>query len=385
MPALPAINRLRTDLSAPLDVLDTVAWVVTTEGWPAAGIFSVDQEIVAYTGLTENTFTGLTRAFDNTLPAYHRAQARVDLRITAKHLNDAAFINPLPTPLPVGGIQAGSTFPVRLSVQEMLESLLYPYQIPSIVDFWLVETGSPYQQVGVGDPAGRVFVVELGEVLPSNIEFNFTMLNPENVQITSPGEYELFQDFPEFNTLLAQSSGSPISYSSSPGIGPFDIPTTVPFRITFTDTNGITRDQTAFMVWTTRCYTGSVPLADPDLVSPDVLNSFLTTADNQLANVWAWKEPGWKWLMVGEIDGSPSGSPSPSQSAAGWINDIREVENNFEIPMADFTDHPAFFNQDDQGFFYATKTYTNTFGVTFTLRVYRTKHFYHAPLETKIT
>lgn len=126
MPALPAINNLRTVLSLPLSAVDTVATVAFTVGFPDVGIFSVEDEILAYTGRTPTTFTGLTRGYDGSIATTHVAGLTCSLRIIAKHLNDAAFINPLPTTVDVGGIPAGTTFPDRVTVQELIDRLLYP-------------------------------------------------------------------------------------------------------------------------------------------------------------------------------------------------------------------------------------------------------------------
>ena len=42
------------------------------------------------------------------------------------------FINPNPTPITVGGISTGSTFPTEQTVQQMFDKLLYPYTVPSL-------------------------------------------------------------------------------------------------------------------------------------------------------------------------------------------------------------------------------------------------------------
>jgi hypothetical protein len=130
VPALPAVNNLRTFLTAPMTAMDVVAVVGFTTGFPDAGVFSLEDEAIAYTGRTPTTFTGLTRGFDGTLAVGHAASVVCSLRIIAKHLNDAGFLNAAPMALPVGGIPAGSTFPERLSVQEMLQQLLYGPQTP---------------------------------------------------------------------------------------------------------------------------------------------------------------------------------------------------------------------------------------------------------------
>ena len=137
MPALPAINNLRAVLQRQLLATDTTAMVVSTAGWPSYGVFSVDKEVIAYTSLTPTAFNGLVRGSDGTLANAHSAGSILGLRIIAKHLNDAAFINLLPSTVGVGGIPVGSTFPNRLSVQEMFQLLLYPNRGPEQVSLGL--------------------------------------------------------------------------------------------------------------------------------------------------------------------------------------------------------------------------------------------------------
>ncbi len=124
MTALPAINNKNTVLTADFAAVDVVAFVVSTVGWPTAGVFSIGTEVIAYTGKTVSSFTGLTRGYDGTTAAAYLTGATISLRIIAKHLNDAAYQNASPTPAAIGGIPAGTTFTSKTSVQEMFSQLL---------------------------------------------------------------------------------------------------------------------------------------------------------------------------------------------------------------------------------------------------------------------
>lgn len=137
MPALPAINSLRTLLSSAVSIGATTISVASTAGWPTSGILSIDDEVIEYTGIVGNSFTGCVRGYDGTTPASHSTldplgnPNRVSLRIIAKHLNDAAYENATATPRRVGGIPAGSVFSQKTTVQEVVDQLLHPAS-----DFW---------------------------------------------------------------------------------------------------------------------------------------------------------------------------------------------------------------------------------------------------------
>lgn len=60
-----------TSLSSPITATDTTLTVSSTRDFPAAGVVTVDEEVIAYTGKTATTFTGLTRGDRNTDAASH--------------------------------------------------------------------------------------------------------------------------------------------------------------------------------------------------------------------------------------------------------------------------------------------------------------------------
>jgi len=60
-----------TTLSVPLGVASTTMTVGSTADFPAAGVLTVDEEIISYTAKTATTFTGLTRGGDDTDPVGH--------------------------------------------------------------------------------------------------------------------------------------------------------------------------------------------------------------------------------------------------------------------------------------------------------------------------
>jgi hypothetical protein len=92
--ATPALNNLATTLGAPVGSGDTTITVAGTGSWPTPGIFSIDSEVIGYTGKSGTTFTGCTRGIDGTAAATHAATTGagdptpVELRIVARHLSE---------------------------------------------------------------------------------------------------------------------------------------------------------------------------------------------------------------------------------------------------------------------------------------------------------
>jgi hypothetical protein len=65
----------------------TTMTVLSTSAFAASGTLSIDSEIIAYTGTTASTFTGLVRGLDGTAAATHAQNAQVSGYIAAIHHN----------------------------------------------------------------------------------------------------------------------------------------------------------------------------------------------------------------------------------------------------------------------------------------------------------
>ena len=66
-----------TSLSGGLSSTAASATVTSTRDFPTAGWINIDQELIAYTGKTSTTFTGLTRGSRDTEAAQHTSGGRV--------------------------------------------------------------------------------------------------------------------------------------------------------------------------------------------------------------------------------------------------------------------------------------------------------------------
>jgi hypothetical protein len=83
-----AVNILQTQLTVAMTSNSpAVITVANTVGFPIVGALNIDQEVIFYTGISGNTFTGLTRGADNTNVSFHAIGANVNAAIVAYHIN----------------------------------------------------------------------------------------------------------------------------------------------------------------------------------------------------------------------------------------------------------------------------------------------------------
>jgi hypothetical protein len=357
MPALPAINNLRTTLSAPVGISDTTVSVVSTAGWPAAGPLSIDNEVIYYSAIVGNTFTGCVRGWDNTSAAAHTLldpllqPTVVNLRIIAKHINDAGFINATPTTATVGGIPAGSTFTERLTVQEMFERLLYPFQDPSFSAFAINAVASN---------------VEVGYTLAASLTFTWTTVVPGNVQPNSLG-------ITDVTNALTLSSGM-----ADDGVEAIVMPGSIQkvaagshvFEIEGQSIHATSFTRNLTMNWMWKMFYGSSTNAT--LTAGDISGLSGGTLKSSYAGTYAVPAGGYKYFCFAHV-------------AGGQINTIKDAATNFDIPMATSSDDAAYSNVDGGGYSYALVSFTNTYGVTTNYRVYRSKNSMGAAFSITIT
>lgn len=79
-------NNASTTLNGAVAAGDATITVAATASFPSTGAFTVDSEIIYYTGKTSTTFTGCIRGGDGTSAASHLTNATVNGTITARHL-----------------------------------------------------------------------------------------------------------------------------------------------------------------------------------------------------------------------------------------------------------------------------------------------------------
>lgn len=83
-----AVNNKRTQLNGAITNSDTTITVDSTTGFPASGLISIENEVIAYTSLNATQFLTCTRGFDGTIAASHVDDSFVSLRVVAAHHNN---------------------------------------------------------------------------------------------------------------------------------------------------------------------------------------------------------------------------------------------------------------------------------------------------------
>ena len=84
-----------TTLSSNIDTADTTITVPTTKGFPNQyGLLKNDDEIITYTGLTTNTFTGCVRGFSG-ITSYHADLNDEELVFSTSLLLLTVMVRPL--------------------------------------------------------------------------------------------------------------------------------------------------------------------------------------------------------------------------------------------------------------------------------------------------
>ena len=86
-----------TKLSSGISTSDTTVTVTTTKGFPNEyGLFKIENEVITYTGITTNSFTGCVRGFSG-ITTYHADNQPSELVFTdsssTNHDADATVIN----------------------------------------------------------------------------------------------------------------------------------------------------------------------------------------------------------------------------------------------------------------------------------------------------
>jgi hypothetical protein len=80
---LEAYDNLSTELTQVFGVSDTTAYVTSTDNFGSIGFFTVEDEVVSYTGKAAGSFTGCSRGVGGTTPVEHATGKQVSLTYVA--------------------------------------------------------------------------------------------------------------------------------------------------------------------------------------------------------------------------------------------------------------------------------------------------------------
>lgn len=261
------------------------------------------------------------------------------------------YTNPNPVPSTVGGISAGMTFPTPQTMQQMWDTLLYPYQAPGFGSFSFGQPGS----------------VEVGYTMPAALTFTWSTSNSANV---APNTCSIV-DNTAGGTLMAAAPNDGTQAIVLPG-GSVQRVTSASYSFTISavNTHGGAFSRSASISWMWRLHYGVS--ANPTLDSVGIgalANSGLASGYAGTYNMGAG---GYKFISF-------------AHAAGGQINSTKDTSTGFNVPFATAADNAAFSNVDGGGFSYALVSRTNANGVTTQYRLYRTKNFLGGAVTIQVT
>ncbi len=229
------------------------------------------------------------------------------------------YTNLTPTAVSIGGIPAGSTFD-NMTMQEMWDALLYPYQTPIFSSF--TSSMSTPIEVGSTIPAGSV-------------TFLWNTTNSSNIAANSIK----IDDITAGNTLasgLANTGTTAISISEITNV----MATSHQWKITATNTKGVFLSRTLNVYWQWKIYYGESALTD--LIEADVEALRVGTLAANVSGNYSFNAGEYKWICY--------------PTSFGLKTTFKNASTNFDVAM-----QPAL-----------TKSITNSQGVSTNYYCHRT-------------
>ena len=229
------------------------------------------------------------------------------------------YTNLTPTAVSIGGIPAGSTFD-NMTMQEMWDALLYPYQTPIFSSF--TSSMSTPIEVGSTIPAGSV-------------TFLWNTTNSSNIAANSIK----IDDITAGNTLasgLANTGTTAISISEITNV----MATSHQWKITATNTKGVFLSRTLNVYWQWKIYYGESALTD--LIEADVEALRVGTLAANVSGNYSFNAGEYKWICY--------------PTSFGLKTTFKDASTNFDVAM-----QPAL-----------TKSITNSQGVSTNYYCHRT-------------
>lgn len=246
------------------------------------------------------------------------------------------YNNSTPTSVTLGGISSGSTF-VNRTMQQMWDSLLYPYQAPAFTAFSI---------------SGQSTTVEVGTTISGTKTFTWSTSNSSNVQANSITIRDVTNA-----TNLATGLANDGSEALSVGTVQKTSATSHQWSITGTNTQSGNFSASFTVSWVWRLYYGTstnTTLTEPQIEA--LANSLLTST---AARTYSYPGGGYKYLAF------PTTFTAPSS--------FKDASNNLNVAMADSSDAASYSNTAN-GLSFAIVSVTNSLGQTVNYRVYRTKN-----------
>lgn len=269
--------------------------------------------------------------FNEILPSHSPNQGRViineNFEKVCQLISSAVteYTNTNPTPVTIGGINAGSTFQTQ-NIQQMFDLLLYPYQEPSFTTFNRTNLLSTYevgQEISIGSQT-----------------FNWNILNPSNVQANS---ISITQNVPTPIVIASSLNPSPnnttinlintISYSSNTNNQSI-------YTISGLNTNGTPFNLNINRSWRFKMYFGTSE--NTSLNENQIKNLISQPLSSNFSGTHNFQAGGYKYFCY--------------PTTFGTATNFKDSSTNLDVAMENST----------------TISITNDFGITQNYRIHRT-------------
>ena len=258
------------------------------------------------------------------------------------------YVNINLVPTSVGGIGAGTTFVSALTMQQMFDLILYPYQNPYFVGFYI---------------NGQSTTLEAGAIVSGSEVFNWTSANSANINPNSIGITDLTNSVVLGSALANSGSFTvilPTAISRNTGSNIW--------QIKGTNTNSADFTANFAVSWYLRIYYGTS--ANAILSASDIVALAGSVLASGVGRTYSYSGGNYKYLAL------PNSFSTPSA--------FKDSSTLLSVAMADATDNSALSGMAN-GYSYATVTVTNSYGVATPYKLYRTKNMLGGSINIQVT
>jgi hypothetical protein len=271
--------------------------------------------------------TTVVMTFSGSVPVY-----TVDVP-TSSFTSSVSYTNSAATPTTIGGISAGSTFSA-LTMQQMWDKLLYPYQFPAFTSFFIVGQTSP---------------LEVGATMAGTSRtFDWSTSNSTNVSGNSISIIDVTSGA-TLTSSHANNGSFTTSFSNITNVAP----ATHTWNITALNSNSGSFSDSYSVSWDWRVYYGdnTNPTPDANLVT-GLTSSFLSTS---FAGTYSFAGGGYKYFAY--------------PSSMGTATTFKDTSTNLNVAMQPLQ----------------VISVTNAFGITTNYNVHRSTNILNGSINILIS
>ena len=259
------------------------------------------------------------------------------------------YTNMTPIPITHGGATAGMTFS-GLTMQQMFDIILYPYQTPAFTSFYL---------------NGYTSTLEIGDEIPVSQTFNWSTSNSANIK---PNTIEI-SGF-NLNTLtgLANDGNENITFNSVVTRTSIDNPGVRSWNIQAENTQNIIFSRNFSVRWDYRMYVGTSSNTILNASEIQALTDY-NAIRNGAAGTFHASAGNYKYICFADYYGA--------------VTRFYDTVSTFDIAM--YQGYSNSEGANGQTWSYELVSVTNSYGETTVYRVYRTENMLGGDLNIGIT